>query len=65
MKNLITQPDKNYLDLTNKTFKDPVQVPVEKVENHHTINFIRNMIQNLDNLNFSCKYISSVQTLTH
>ena len=65
VKNFNTQTAKSYLDLTLKTFKDPVQVSVEKFENHHSINFIRNMMANLDNPNIICKYIYFVQALTH
>ena len=47
-----------------KTFKDLVQVFIEKYERHDSINLIRKIMRNLDNSNFCFKYISFDQTLS-
>ena len=59
LKNLITQPHKSSFDPSIKMFKVPLQLSIEKYENHKSINLIKDMMRNLDN-----PTISFVQTLS-
>ena len=59
LKNLITQPHKSSFDPSIEMFKVPLQLSIEKYENHKSINLIKDMMRNLDNPN-----IPFVQTLS-